>query len=409
MRLSVKLGVLCAAAAVAPLVIASIAVVPRLPSRKPDYPIERLQSNARTALSLYEKRLEQMRLAAQHLANEMSIKILGGASSESETTRLARTQDLLTRARDELALDFLIVTDKTGQVIARHNDRPAPGESLLAPNKNLMVDSVISGIRDSHTSPLAGCIVETGDQLRKLWVDNATIDREDGSSLTEGLVIEAAAPIFSGSGFQGTILIGQMLNKYNVGRTGAKNPLVAEVRQTLFGGSDREGGALIALGDTIIASSVRDASTKTLLVGLRRDASVQEGEETLSNGSHKYLVYWQPLRSSGGSTVGSLGACVLLVEPGWAAANAIKLAAMIAVGAVLLLGLSGLLVGRALASRINSLSEAVGRMSVGELSTTVKDISANGSRPADEIGRLADQLEQMRESFRQAIERLRKR
>jgi HAMP domain-containing protein len=100
---------------------------------------------------------------------------------------------------------------------------------------------------------------------------------------------------------------------------------------------------------------------------------------------------------------------VLVVEPGWAAANAIKLAAIIAAGAVLVLGLSGLLIGRALASRINSLSEAVGRMSVGELSTTVKDISANGSRPADEIGRLADQLEQMRESFRQAIERLRKR
>ena len=59
------------------------------------------------------------------------------------------------------------------------------------------------------------------------------------------------------------------------------------------------------------------------------------------------------------------------------------------------------------AEHSGALSEAVGRMSVGELSTTVRDISANGSRPADEIGRLADQLEQMRESFRQAIERLR--
>jgi hypothetical protein len=52
-------------------------------------------------------------------------------------------------------------------------------------------------------------------------------------------------------------------------------------------------------------------------------------------------------------------------------------------------------------------------MSVGELSTTVRDaMGLNGSnervRP-DEIGRLAAHLDQMRESFRQAIERLRKR
>ena len=79
------------------------------------------------------------------------------------------------------------------------------------------------------------------------------------------------------------------------------------------------------------------------------------------------------------------------------------------------MGLAGFLFGRALSMRIGELTDAVKRMSVGELSTVVQaqDPLLPGWMPIfiaqDELNRLAEQLDQMRESFRQAIERLRKR
>jgi HAMP domain-containing protein len=81
----------------------------------------------------------------------------------------------------------------------------------------------------------------------------------------------------------------------------------------------------------------------------------------------------------------------------------------------LLAGGAGLLFGRSLASRVNALSDSANRMSLGELSTPVRDPgeaeAKNGLATVmrDEISQLAEQIDQARESFRQAIERLRRR
>ena len=88
---------------------------------------------------------------------------------------------------------------------------------------------------------------------------------------------------------------------------------------------------------------------------------------------------------------------------------------LIAIIAIILAGAAGFLFGMQLGKRVNALAEATGRMAVGELSRGVEDpLAPVGSRlPAflsqDEISRLAESLDEMRESFRQAIERLRKR
>ncbi|HEU4388976.1 MAG TPA: HAMP domain-containing protein, partial [Blastocatellia bacterium] len=126
-----------------------------------------------------------------------------------------------------------------------------------------------------------------------------------------------------------------------------------------------------------------------------------------------YLVGWKPFKAFDGSTVGAIGVAAPVVEPVITAGAGLRLAGLFAGAGVLLALVIGLLAGRALASRVNSLSDAVTRMSVGELSSTVRDaMGLNGSSDQvrrDEIGRLAAHLDQMRESFRQAIERLRKR
>src|SRR5262245_6005286 len=413
MRLSLKLGALCAGAAAVPLVAAAVVVMQRMPAQQSEQPAAEVQAGSRTALVVYEKRLEQMRLAAQHLANEIGLKVLGEGSGSERVSgpKLARLQDLLSRARDELSLDFVVIADSRGQVIARHNDVPAAGETLVqSSSRNLLGAKVVADGSQLRTSPLAAIAVERGEQLTRLWLDKtARVSRADGSVIEDALVIEAAAPMFSSGQFTGAVLIGQMLNNYYVARPGAtilQTPLVAEIKQTLFPGSDEGAGAVLALGDTVIASSVRDESaTKPALLGASCHTS--NAEEVLDWGTSRYRVSWQQIKGFDGSPMGAIGVAAPVVEPAIPAFAGMRLAGVIAAAGVVLALLVGLFAGRALASRVNSLSDAVTRMSVGELSTTVRDaMGLNGSTDsvrADEIGRLASHLDQMRESFRQAI------
>ena len=88
---------------------------------------------------------------------------------------------------------------------------------------------------------------------------------------------------------------------------------------------------------------------------------------------------------------------------------------LISVVASLLAAVAGFIFGRGLGARIDDLKDAAGRWSLGELSTPASDsepflakwIPAKSLR--DEVNQLAEQLDQMRDSFRQAIERMRKR
>jgi methyl-accepting chemotaxis protein len=75
----------------------------------------------------------------------------------------------------------------------------------------------------------------------------------------------------------------------------------------------------------------------------------------------------------------------------------------------------GFLFGRGLGARVDDLREAAGRWSLGELSTPAKEREPLIARWVpmeylrDEVNQLAEQLDQMREGFRHAIERIRKR
>jgi HAMP domain-containing protein len=145
-------------------------------------------------------------------------------------------------------------------------------------------------------------------------------------------------------------------------------------------------------------------------------------------------VSWVPLKSLDGAVIGAMGVASpseTLNEGSFAVTIALLTAA--GIGAITA-GLCGFAFGEMLSSRLRALSEAVSRMSVGELSAEVRDrpgdstngvfsglrgrlrgnadADANGSGPperSDEISVLANQLEQMRGSFRMAIERLRRR
>jgi hypothetical protein len=424
MRLSLKLGALCAAAALLPLLIITALVLSNIHSYSRSKALENLQSNARAAASVYEKRLAEMRAAAQRLADEIANRALvsGDTAGQSNTGAWGRLQNMLAGAQNDLGLDFLMVSDPQGRVTALHNNQPKPGETLLGgDDKNLIAEKVISG----GNLPEAFSVVERGDRYSRLGLSLvAPVHLANGATIDEALVMEAGAPIFSGGRFVGVVIIGQMLNTYYKPRPGENNlqtPLVAEIRQTLYRGVDEDAGALIAFGNAVIASSIpapageykRDNTPEPALAGALRDPA--RSEETLQQGGRSYNVAWQSIRTLDGSEIGAVGVVRPASEFGEPAAS-LRTALIIVGGiAALLATAGGFLFGHTLGLRVNELEQAASRWSVGELSAPAKDRDPMMAKwipeflSRDEITGLAEQLEQMRESFRQAIERLRKR
>lgn len=417
MSLSLKLGVVCAAAALSPLIIATLIVLPQISSSSRRLAIENLQSESRAAAGLYEKRLAEMRAAVQRLAGDIASRALvsNDTSDASSPAAWARLQDMLPRAQNDHGLDFVIIADPQGRVIARHNDRPAQGETLFAAEeKNPVAEKAISG----NGQPVAAAVIERGERLARLGLDRvAQVKMADGSTVDEALMIEAAAPVVSGGRLIGVALAGQMLNNYSKLRPGAsslQNPLVAEIRQTLYRSAEADAGALIAFNSAIVASSIPPAGgSDSLLSGVRRDPA--RSEETIRHGDQSYIAVWQPIKSLDNAEIASLGIARNAAELEGQKNSARAALFTIAMIASALAGIAGFFYGRALAVRLNDLAQAANRWTLGELSAAAKDSDPvtrkglAGFIARDEISRLAAQLDEMRESFRQAIERLRKR
>ncbi len=424
MRLSIKLGALCAVAAILPLIIASAIILPGISSNAHEKAAEQLRIEARVATALYDKRLTELLAAAVRLADEIANRALANPESSDRTTAAsgARVQDLFPRAQQDYFLDFVIVTDPLGRVLARHNDRPAEGETLLGPDdRNPVIERVITG----GTLPAAGCVVEHGERYARLGLDRiAQVRLGDGSTIDEALMIEAGAPIFSGGRFAGVALIGQMLNTYfkprarpSGGFGSLQTPLVAEIRQTMARSSDEDSGALVALGKAVIASSVPpaadDGNGVPPLAGAAHDPA--SNEETIRHGERSYNVAWQPIKTLDGSSIGAVGVARPSSDVGGAASSARSAILIIALLALAAAGTGGFLFGRSLGTRLDQLADAASRWSVGDLSATAPDSESVLSKwvpphlRRDELDRLTEQLDETRESFRQAIERMRKR
>jgi HAMP domain-containing protein len=417
MRLSYKLGALTAAAAFFPLLIVSLLVHSKVSNHARQQALDQLRSDSRAAASLYEERVVELRGVAQMLAVEIASRALVSTDSVDRNSggALARLQDILPRTQSDASLDLVIVTDPLGRVIARHNDKPTPGETLLgSDDKNPVAERVIAG----GNLPVASCVIERGERYTRLGLDRtAAVRLADGSVTDEALMIEAGAPIFSGGRIVGVVLIGQMLNTYYKPRAVANSlqtPLVAEVRQTLARGEEEDAGAVIALGKFVVASSIPPgAESAPVLAGALHD--ITKAEEVFQQGDHSYNVTWQPIKSLDGSVTGAIGVARPSKELEGASGSVRVTILFVGLIALVLAAGAGFAFGLVLGNRVDDLTEATARWSVGELSAPVRDRTPLLAKwiPAeylrDEVNRLAAQLDDMRESFRQAIERMKKR
>jgi hypothetical protein len=419
MRLGLKLAGICAAVTFIPILILSFIVVSEVSSHARATALEQLRSDARAIAALCEKRQIELRAAAQSLAEEIANRALvsGDNLDRNSPSAWARLQDMLPRAQTEASLDLVIITDPLGRVIARHNDRPVAGETLLGgEDKNALAEKVIT----AGNLPVAACAIERGERYTRLGLDRiAQVQLSDGSTIDEALMIEAAAPIFSGGRFVGVVLIGQMLNTYYKQRAGSdalQTPLVAEARQVLARNNEEDAGAVVALGKGIVASSVppaRESSSVPTLSGMLRDET--RTEETLRFNKRDYSIAWRPLKSLDGTLIGAIGIARPASEIEGASGTVMTTVLLVGALALLLAAGAGFFFGRGIAARLEDLTATANRWSLGEMS-----IAAGAREPflarwippeflRDEINFLSEQLDRTRESFRQALERIRKR
>jgi HAMP domain-containing protein len=419
MRLGLKLAGICAAVTVIPILILSLIVLSEVSSHARASALEQLRSDARAVGALCEKRQIEMRAAAQFLADEISNRALvsGDNLDRNSPAAWARLQDMLPRAQTDASLDFVIITDPLGRVIARHNDRPAPGETLVGGDeKNALAEKVIA----AGNLPVTSCAIERGERYARLGLDRiAQVQLSDGSTIDEALMIEAAAPIFSSGRFVGVVLIGQMLNTYYKPRAGTEalqTPLIAEARQVLYRNNEEDAGAVIALGKGIVASSVppaRESASAPVLAGMLRDET--KTEETLTVNKRDYSIAWKPLKALDGTSIGAIGIARPASEIDGATGSVRTTVSLVGLLAILLAGGAGFFFGRGIAARLEDLTQTANRWSLGEMSIPAGEHAPFLARWVppeflrDEIDLLAEQLDRMRESFRQALERIRKR
>lgn len=421
MRLSEKIAALCGGVVFITITIILILAFQQFSSYWQDRSAIQLQNDARAAAGLYEKRLAELRSTAQRLAVEITGKIVaGGEATEAERNQArAQVQDILSNAQNKHSLDFLIVADLSGRVLVKHNDQPAAQETLLAESdKNPVADRVLMEAKFGRIIPISSSVVEKGERLAHLnLTQRAKVEGRGGQGIENALMLEAGAPLYVSGRFFGLVLIGQIANN-SVASRSVTDPLQVsideEARKSLYDSS--EAGVAIATENVIVASNMnvdRDSGGQVSLVGVRCNTGSKE--EKITTGDLSYRVAWHPLKSSDGSDVGAIGALIPENQYLGPSGRLRTILILIAIIAVILAGAAGFLFGMQLGKRINALAEATGRMAVGELSRGVEDpLAPVGNRlPAflsqDEISRLAEGLDEMRESFRQAIERLRKR
>src|SRR5207244_3445543 len=126
-------------------------------------------------------------------------------------------------------------------------------------------------------------------------------------------------------------------------------------------------------------------------------------------------IAWQPLKSLDGAAIGAIGYARPTRELEGPAAAVRTTMLLTGAVAAIAAGVAGFMFGRGLGARLDVLRQAANRWSLGELSASARErepVLSRWVRPEllrDEINDLAEQLDRMRESFRQAIERMRKR
>ena len=319
-------------------------------------------------------------------------RVIYQALARGETAELGEEME---RVRQAEHLDTLTLYDSAGRVVhAARNPRRAGDAGR---------ESII-GLVLRTSAPVAGAAIVGADELRRESPELAAQARMEVlqtprarptrcPNVTAGMVLEAAAPVFTPDGRRHGVLHGAVL----LNRSDA---IVDRVRATVFKGETYAGRdvgtATIFQGDVRIATNVRNADGSRAIA---TQASAEVAAQVLDRGetwhdrafvvNDWYLAAYEPIRDLAGRTIGMLYVGTLerpYRDILWRSLYVFLGIAALGVGLVNWVALRA---ARRMSGPIHSVSEAARHVAQGDYSQRVPVASA------DEVGQLASSFNTM--------------
>lgn len=425
-----KLIIFAVLAIIIPLGISAVIILVQLTSFTSQRSTERIMSDARVAKSVFAKRQENLRAAAQSLAVSIAsgrgaVKTAtppaaGGAGAPAAAAAqpaaaaapaaAGGTSDVLKRQLEASKLSFAVYLDAKGKVVAQHNG-PAVGDGGYFSSNPLFVD-VTNAAQQGKPEALSGAALEGAAMLEGV----ALTKRAEVAGVDSGLFLEAAAPVLSGDTVQGVVVIGQLVNNDVAVENANQQSIVNEIKEVVYRDMRDEAAVVIATTkdntNTIVSTNLPSSdkggvATGTAVTDAGGTFEKPSYNEQEFGGAGRYVTSFVPIEGvaskEGTKTIGKIG---VAIKEDWftAIVRRVQLTILIVTLVALVLAVGGAVFGAQRMTRpIVELTEAANRISLGELDAPI------AVQAQDEIGTLAESLDRMRISLKQAIERLRKR
>lgn len=388
-----------------PLLLSAVIIIQIVKSNISKQSAESVEKDARVAEQLYRNRelgiLQIVQNASQAISGQGLLDLASAPPRASGTTQRIseeggrRLKELIKSTVQAGRIDFMIVTDNEGNIIAPSNTG--------AIKDNPLFQAIQNSVTAKKLDALSSSVKESAESLKLLGGEEFSKQAEvkgEGRLISDGLVVEAAAPITSGGRLSGVVIAGLLINNAPGNQDKA---IVDDIKNKLYIDIVSLAGASVALGDTIVATNLPIQQGGG--IGKRITAPTSDkpkaGSETFAN--EDYQTAYVPIKDINSQVLGRIGVEIRQSYfNGIISSIQITIALIVAFFLLLALG-AAVYAAQKLTKPIIELKEASEKISLGQLDEAIQ------FKSDDEIGQLAEALERMRISLKQALDRLRAR
>ncbi len=367
--------------------------------------VSQVQNNVERDLSaaflVYNDRLSDIEAVTQLLAGEATV---ARYVMTRDNTQLA---GFLADRLDVWDLDMLTVTDASGHVLARGHG--------VRTSDNLSTDQIISHVLSSreavsgtsilHGARLAGESTELADRADMELLQTPRARPSDLNRLTDGMVLNAGAPITRNGELIGVLYSGAMLN--------GSTEMVDRVKETAYGSETWNGrdigAATIFQNDVRIATNVMGA-TGARAAGTRVSAEVYErvvvqSERWIDRAfvvDQWYITAYGPIRDVDGDIVGIISVGVLAGGFDAMRERTVLTFALVSIAGMVLALIIASVLATGILRPLRHLRQASQEIAAGNLDTRVD----MGPQAADEFLEVADAFNTMAVSIKERDDQL---
>jgi len=391
-------------AIVIPLIISAAVIVVIVTQKTLDESLAKIRANSDIATTQYAQRMNEIKENTKLLAiNALQYDFIAAISQNPASPAAAGQADLERRkainvlefTKQQLRIDYLILTDGRGRVLYRVNN-PGQRNDDLAAMDPMLREAL------SNRKVVYGSVKLPIDYMSQEKMEDALAVGTQKKQIEAALGMEVVVPLIIGDEIRGALIAGDVLNN--------DNTLVDQLKQMVYKENIEAGSATLYLGETAVASSRSGASGRGVGETITQEIFnyvLNQGREFIGTetiGEISYVSAYVPIKDISNQIIGIYS---VSVRETWFRQfqNYIRNFIIIVIGAAILFSvLLTYIFATRMTRPIEMITEAANKISLGDL-----DVPIQVKTGGDEIGRLADSLDRMRISLKSAIERLRKR